>query len=540
MTYPEGKSPQSQIMSPAKLWILIGVLCSVGTIQGAPKPHISGITPTSVIAGDSGFKLLVLGDRFNSSSRVRWNGAGRTTRALSGERLEADIPASDITAAGTADISVTNQDGEDDIEVSNKVSFTINNPVPAISSISPASVTAGSTDFTLTVNGSGFLTQSTIRFGNSNRNVTLVSRSQLRTIIQASDVMQPGTASIRVVNPGPGGGTSNALTLTISVPAPTITTASPLPQGTVAIAYSQSLAASGGTPPYSWSIGSGSLPEGLRLNASNGSISGTPSTSGSSTFDVRVSDSASTSSTKQFQLLIAVNATPAFTIVGPSDSIEPAQQPSIEITLTSTLPSPISGQLALNLRPNADVASDDPSIQFSTGGRTINFSIPANASRAIFSNGAPNIAFQTGTIAGQIELTASGRSGGSSPTPLPASTRILTLSRRSPAITRLSIASRSPSGFELAITGFSTPRSLTQATFRFTAAQGASLETSTVNLSLAIAAATWFQSQTAATLGGQFRLRVPFTIQGEMTAIQSVSVTLSNGEGTSTVSSVQF
>ena len=248
---------------------------------------------------------------------------------------------------------------------------------------------------------------------------------------------------------------------------------------------------------------------------------------------MRVSDSASISSTKQFQLSIAVNATPAFTIVGPSDSIEPAQQPSIEITLTSALPSPISGQLTLSVTPNADVASDDPSIQFSTGGRTINFSIPANATRAVFSNGAPNIAFQTGTVSGQIELTASGRSGGSSPTLLPAAIRILTLSRRSPAITRLSIASRTPSGFELAITGFSTPRSLMQATFRFTAAQGASLETSTVNLNLATAAATWFQSQTAATLGGQFRLIVPFTIQGEMTAIQSVSVTLSNSEGTS-------
>ena len=352
--------------------------------------------------------------------------------------------------------------------------------------------------------------------------------------------MQAGTASVRVVNPGPGGGTSNALTLTISAPALTITTASPLPQGTVATAYSQSLAASGGTPPYSWSVSSGSLPEGLRLNAFNGAISGTPSTSGNSTFDMRVSDSTSTSSTKQFQLSIAANATPAFTIVGPSDSIEPAQQPSIEITLTSTLPSPISGQLTLNLRPNADVASDDPSIQFSTGGRTINFSIPANSTRAVFSNGAPNIAFQTGTVSGQIELTASGRSGGSSSTLLPAAIRILTLSRRSPAITRLSIASRSPSGFELAITGFSTPRSLMQATFRFTAAQGASLETSTVNLNLATAAATWFQSQTAATLGGQFRLIVPFTIQGEMAAIQSVSVTLSNSEGASTVSSVQF
>jgi hypothetical protein len=116
----------------------------------------------------------------------------------------------------------------------------------------------------------------------------------------------------------------------------------------------------------------------------------------------------------------------------------------------------------------------------------------------------------------------------------------LILSRRAPAITRLNIASRNASSFELAITGFSTPRSLTQATFLFTAAQGASLETSTVTVTLATAATNWFQSPAAIPVGGQFRLQMPFAVQGEVTAIQSVSVTLTNGEGTSVASSVQF
>jgi hypothetical protein len=186
------------------------------------------------------------------------------------------------------------------------------------------------------------------------------------------------------------------------------------------------------------------------------------------------------------------------------------------------------------------VASDDPSIQFSTGGRTVNFSIPANTTRAVFSNGASNIAFQTGTVSGAIELSVSGQSGGGSGTPLPPASRTLTLSRRAPVITRLIIASRNASGFELAITGFSTPRSLTQATFSFTATQGATLETGTVMLNLAIPATSWFQSQAATALGGQFRVLMPFTVQGQVTAIQSVSVTLANGEGTSAASSVQF
>jgi len=409
---------------------------------------------------------------------------------------------------------------------------------PVLTSINPSTVLAGGLAFTLTVNGTNFLSNSVVRWNGLNRTTTFVTSSQLRAAIPASDIAAPGTASITVASPG--GAISNAVTLTISALALTITTSSPLPQGTVGSSYSQTLAASGGIGPYSWSLSAGSLPAGLTLNPSSGAIGGTPSAVGNSTFTVRVSDSASVSTTKQFQLSIGSTATPVFTISGVSDIVEPAQQPSLEITLSSTHPSLISGQLALKFNSNADVASDDPSIQFSTGGRTVNFSIPANTTRAVFSNGASNIAFQTGTVSGTIELSVSGQSGGGSGTPLPPASRTLTLSRRAPVITRLIIASRNASGFELAITGFSTPRSLTQATFSFTAAQGATLDTGTVMLNLAIPATSWFQSQTATALGGQFRVLMPFTVQGQVTAIQSVSVTLANGEGSSAASSVQF
>ena len=59
------------------------------------------------------------------------------------------------------------------------------------------------------------------------------------------------------------------------IPAPVITTNS-LPNGEVGVAYSQSLTASGGTQPFVWSVQSGTLPSGLSLNATSGSITGTP------------------------------------------------------------------------------------------------------------------------------------------------------------------------------------------------------------------------------------------------------------------------
>src|SRR5205814_1142993 len=94
------------------------------------------------------------------------------------------------------------------------------------------------------------------------------------------------------------------LTINSTAPPLSITTASPLVSGTVGTAYSQPLAATGGTPPYAWSVISGSLPAGLTLNATSGAISGTPTTAGTSNFTVQVTDSSSGKASKAFTLKI--------------------------------------------------------------------------------------------------------------------------------------------------------------------------------------------------------------------------------------------
>jgi len=82
----------------------------------------------------------------------------------------------------------------------------------------------------------------------------------------------------------------------------TITTAPGLRNASIGLAYSATLSAAGGTPPYTWIVNSGSLPTGLTLNSSTGAISGLPSSSGSFKFTVQVTDSASGTATKQFTL----------------------------------------------------------------------------------------------------------------------------------------------------------------------------------------------------------------------------------------------
>ncbi len=101
-------------------------------------------------------------------------------------------------------------------------STTVNNPVPAISSLSPTWTPPGGADFTLTVNGSNFVSNSKIQWNSANiPNATnFVSSTQLTVTIPLSDIATAGTANVTVVNPAPGGGTTSALTFTISTTAP--------------------------------------------------------------------------------------------------------------------------------------------------------------------------------------------------------------------------------------------------------------------------------------------------------------------------------
>ena len=121
--------------------------------------------------------------------------------------------------------------------------------------------------------------------------------------------------------------------LTVTTPTPpTITTASPLPYGLVSIAYSQTLAATGGQTPYIWSVVSGSLPAGLSLGSSSGVISGTPTAAATSNFTVQVTGYDGLFSTAAFSLTI--NAAPVPPIIATSSPLPPG---AIATAYTETL-----------------------------------------------------------------------------------------------------------------------------------------------------------------------------------------------------------
>jgi len=89
---------------------------------------------------------------------------------------------------------------------------------PSTTGLTPSAADAGGAGFTLTIDGSNFITGSVVQWNATDRTTTYVSDTQLTADIPAANIAVAGTASVTVVNPAPGGGTSNVQTFTINNP----------------------------------------------------------------------------------------------------------------------------------------------------------------------------------------------------------------------------------------------------------------------------------------------------------------------------------
>ena len=105
--------------------------------------------------------------------------------------------------------------------------------------------------------------------------------------------------------------TTTNFTITINPAALSITTVPPLFNGIVGSAYGQSFAATGGVPPYSWSVVGGTAPNGLNLDPVTGNLQGTPQNSGTFNFTIQVADKAGAVVTQSYSVVISA---PALTI----------------------------------------------------------------------------------------------------------------------------------------------------------------------------------------------------------------------------------
>jgi len=169
--------------------------------------------------------VTITGSGFIATSGAQWNNGSRTTTFVSSTELQVALTTADIASGGTGQITVTNPapgGGQ-----SSALTFTINNPIPTLTAISPSSITLLSAGSVLTLNGSGFVAASAVTWNGAYHASTFVSATQLQITVTAADVASVGKAQIAVVNATPGGGSSTATALPIVNPVPAITSLNP-------------------------------------------------------------------------------------------------------------------------------------------------------------------------------------------------------------------------------------------------------------------------------------------------------------------------
>ena len=162
-----------------------------------------------------------------------------------------------------------------------------------------------------------------------------------------------------------GGGGTQTVPLQIS-------TAS-LAAGTVGTSYAQSLSATGGTSPYTWSVASGSLPGGLAISGST--ITGTPSASGTFSFTVKVTDNASNTATASLSITVA--AAPVAASLSNLSCGASSLTSNGSTTCTVTLSAAASSAIAVSLSDNSSVLTVPASVTVASGATTASFTAAA-------------------------------------------------------------------------------------------------------------------------------------------------------------------
>jgi hypothetical protein len=206
--------------------------------------------------------------------------------------------------------------------------------------------------------------------------------------------LAPATYTIQAVyNAGGSFATSQDNTHTLTITMAPLTLAPPsLPNGAVAIPYSQTLTASGGSGTgYTFTLSGGSLPAGLHLS-STGALIGTPTTVGASTFTVTATDSVSNTGTQTYSLtidhapLVSIAITPAAATV----KVGQAQQYTATGTYADSTTADLTGQVTWGSDAST-IVSVDPSGK-GTGQ----------------SPGAAHITATQGNVSGQTSVTVTG------------------------------------------------------------------------------------------------------------------------------------
>jgi Putative Ig domain len=293
-------------MKRLSLLLMLALVFILSGCGSSAPPAISvAVSPNAALTIDQGqqvnFTASVTNDA--ASKGVTWSVSGGGTLTGSTSTAVTYNAPTPVTANLTVTVTATSVA---DATKSASVTITVT-PPPTVTTTSPLTAGTVGAAYSVTLQASGgsgalawSLASGTLPNGLSLSSGGVISGTPTAAVTS--------TFTVQVADSGsPALTATKQLSITVN-PAPLTIVTSSLPNGTVQSAYSSTLQASGGTTPYTWSVTVGTLPTGLTLNAATGKISGVPTTSGTSTFTVTATDSATpTAQTKSKQFSILVN-----------------------------------------------------------------------------------------------------------------------------------------------------------------------------------------------------------------------------------------
>ena len=242
------------------------------------------------------------------------------------------------------------------------------------------------------------------------------------------------------------------------------------------------------------------------------------------TLQISVVDPTQNQSTSALPFLVAAPAVNVAVTAPPTSN--PGTQPSVSLTLATPYPVPVTATLTLTFTPGAN-GVDDPAIVFSNGLRTLTLDLVAGQTTV------PAVQIQTGTVSGTITISLGLTAGGINVTPANFAPAVITIPVTPPALTDVSVT-RSGQTLTVTTSGYSDTRQVTQATFHFTAASGADIETKDVTVDVTTPFTNWFSQSDSNAYGSEFRYTQVFNLTEDSSVIGTVTVTLTNSSGAST------
>ena len=362
--------------------------CGNPGLSQASAPSISQILPQTIAVGTQSQVITVVGNHFADKAAILWNGRALPTTVVDSNTLAGAVEGSSLAVPATVQLQVQNlQNGEQSqpMPVTVAAATTTSSQLAISSTSLPGAVVNIPYASTLSVAGGASPYTWSITAGQLPTGLSLSTAGSITGTPAASGTFSFTVAVADSGNPQQTKSATSSITVT-----PSHLAIMPLQfsTGTIGTAYSASLSATGGTPGYAWSITSGSLPSGLSLSASTGTISGKPSAAGTSSFTVTVADSENPAQISSMPTSISI-ASPQLAITSstlPSGSIGAPY--SISLQATGGTPTytwgTMSGQLptGLSLTPSTGVISGTP-----TASGTFSFTVAvtdsANPTQAI-------------------------------------------------------------------------------------------------------------------------------------------------------------